>query len=192
LEHDPETLQTFRTRSCDETSDFERNDDSTLTAATLIKLLDLVMRGETILLAGLLPSTDASDDEQEAGQRVINDNKVPEDPLLLLESNVPEVSTREKCILRCLILGDSNKAIARKMDIAEATVKVHIKAILRKIRAHNRTQAAIWAMNNASWVRVGEDGVDAAGGPARSAAPARVPALLEGQKLRSGISRQGK
>jgi two-component system nitrate/nitrite response regulator NarL len=38
--------------------------------------------------------------------------------------------------------------IARKIDITEATVKVHVKAILRKIRVHNRTQAAIWAMNN--------------------------------------------
>ena len=34
------------------------------------------------------------------------------------------------------------------MDIAEATVKVHVKAILRKIRVQNRTQAAIWGMNN--------------------------------------------
>jgi two-component system nitrate/nitrite response regulator NarL len=34
------------------------------------------------------------------------------------------------------------------MDITEATVKVHVKAILRKIRVHNRTQAAIWGMNN--------------------------------------------
>src|SRR5262249_11218765 len=43
-----------------------------------------------------------------------------------------------------------NKCIARKSDIAEATVKVHIKAILRKIKVNNRTQAAIWAMNNGS------------------------------------------
>jgi two-component system nitrate/nitrite response regulator NarL len=54
--------------------------------------------------------------------------------------------------LRCLIEGDSNKAIARKNDIAEATVKVHVKAILRKIRVSNRTQAAIWAMNNDSFI----------------------------------------
>ena len=55
---------------------------------------------------------------------------------------------REKSILRYLIEGDSNKSIARKIDITEATVKVHVKAILRKIRVHNRTQAAIWGMNN--------------------------------------------
>ena len=44
--------------------------------------------------------------------------------------------------------GDSNKLIARKFDITEATVKVHVKAILRKIRAKNRTQAAIWAASH--------------------------------------------
>jgi two-component system nitrate/nitrite response regulator NarL len=62
----------------------------------------------------------------------------------------PRLSVRERSILSCLIEGDSNKVIARKIDIAEATVKVHVKAILRKIRVHNRTQAAIWAMSNAS------------------------------------------
>ena len=62
----------------------------------------------------------------------------------------PQLSPREKSILRCLMEGDFNKCIARKIDIAEATVKVHVKAILRKIRVQNRTQAAIWAMNNGS------------------------------------------
>jgi two-component system nitrate/nitrite response regulator NarL len=63
------------------------------------------------------------------------------------------LSPREKSIMKCLIEGDSNKSIARKIDIAEATVKVHVKAILRKIRVQNRTQAAIWGMNNGSLVR---------------------------------------
>jgi two-component system nitrate/nitrite response regulator NarL len=46
-----------------------------------------------------------------------------------------------------LIEGHSNKTIARKHHIAEAPVKVHVKAILRKIRVNNRTRAAVWAMN---------------------------------------------
>jgi two-component system nitrate/nitrite response regulator NarL len=65
-------------------------------------------------------------------------------------SQVPQLSAREECILRCLTEGHSNKTIARKINIAEATVKVHIKAILRKIRVHNRTQAAIWAIGHGS------------------------------------------
>jgi two-component system nitrate/nitrite response regulator NarL len=44
------------------------------------------------------------------------------------------IAQQEKSIVRCLIEGDSNKCIARKIDITEATMKVHIKAILRKIR----------------------------------------------------------
>ena len=44
--------------------------------------------------------------------------------------------------------GEANKVIARKLDITEATIKVHVKSILRKIGAGNRTQAAIWANEN--------------------------------------------
>jgi two-component system, NarL family, nitrate/nitrite response regulator NarL len=54
-------------------------------------------------------------------------------------------SAREQCVLRGLIEGNSNKTIARRYKISDATVKVHVKAILRKIRVKNRTQAAIWA-----------------------------------------------
>ncbi len=57
-------------------------------------------------------------------------------------------SSREWEILRCLSSGKSNKAIARELNIAETTVKVHIKSLLRKLSVSNRTQAAIWALNN--------------------------------------------
>jgi two-component system, NarL family, nitrate/nitrite response regulator NarL len=58
------------------------------------------------------------------------------------------LSQREVQILRCLLNGDSNKMIANHLSITEATVKVHLKSLLRKINASNRTQAAIWALNN--------------------------------------------
>ena len=57
------------------------------------------------------------------------------------------LSSRELAILRTLMEGASNKIIARRLVITEATVKVHMKAILRKLRLQNRTQAAIWARN---------------------------------------------
>ena len=47
--------------------------------------------------------------------------------------------------MRSLTEGASNKVIARKLVITESTVKVHMKAILRKLRMQNRTQAAMWA-----------------------------------------------
>ncbi|HYG87070.1 MAG TPA: response regulator transcription factor [Azospirillum sp.] len=58
------------------------------------------------------------------------------------------LSQRETQILHCLLNGNSNKMIAIHLNITEATVKVHLKSLLRKINASNRTQAAIWAMNN--------------------------------------------
>jgi two-component system nitrate/nitrite response regulator NarL len=63
------------------------------------------------------------------------------------ELRIP-LSTRECVILQCLEAGSPNKVIARKLDIAKATVKVHLKSVLRKINVGNRTQAAVWAMNH--------------------------------------------
>lgn len=56
------------------------------------------------------------------------------------------LSDREIQILQGLIRGDANKIISRNMSITEATVKVHVKSILRKLSVANRTQAAIWGM----------------------------------------------
>jgi two-component system, NarL family, nitrate/nitrite response regulator NarL len=61
---------------------------------------------------------------------------------------IRRLSKRETSILRLLMHGASNKVIARQLVITEATVKVHIKAILRKLTLHNRTQAALWACNH--------------------------------------------
>jgi two-component system nitrate/nitrite response regulator NarL len=55
---------------------------------------------------------------------------------------------REFEILRHLASGRPNKVIANDLNITEATVKVHVKGVLRKIGAANRTQAAIWALHN--------------------------------------------
>jgi len=56
------------------------------------------------------------------------------------------LSERERQILNRLARGYSNKVIARELEIADATVKVHVKALLRKLRVTNRTQAAILAV----------------------------------------------
>lgn len=58
------------------------------------------------------------------------------------------LSPRERDVLCCLMAGYPNKTIARQLDVCEATVKVHVKAILRKLKVRNRTQAAIWASSN--------------------------------------------
>jgi two-component system nitrate/nitrite response regulator NarL len=62
--------------------------------------------------------------------------------------NHPRLSEREAQILDGLVRGHANKVIARSCDITEATVKVHMKSILRKIQVANRTQAAVWALEH--------------------------------------------
>jgi DNA-binding NarL/FixJ family response regulator len=53
----------------------------------------------------------------------------------------PALTHREEDILRQLMLGLSNKGIARKLTLSPGTVKTHVKAILRKLNAKNRTGA---------------------------------------------------
>jgi two-component system nitrate/nitrite response regulator NarL len=96
---------------------------------------------------------DGGDDGEMVGTEVGTNEHVSQ----AKSSYTPRLSARQQSILCCLIQGDSNKTIARKMAIAEATVKVHVKAILRRIRVHNRTQAAIWAMSNGPFMSAKDD-----------------------------------
>ena len=59
-----------------------------------------------------------------------------------------ELSERELGIVRGLAAGQTNKLIAKCLSITEATVKVHLKSVLRKLGASNRTQVAIWAIQH--------------------------------------------
>lgn len=61
-----------------------------------------------------------------------------------------EFSPREYDVIELLVDGKSNKLIANLLNISEATVKVHLKTILRKLKFSNRTQIAIWAFKNRS------------------------------------------
>lgn len=57
------------------------------------------------------------------------------------------LTQRERAILVCLAGGLSNKLIARELDIAEGTVKVHIKNLLKKLKLRSRLEAAVWAID---------------------------------------------
>ena len=56
------------------------------------------------------------------------------------------LTRREQEILDALAHGQSNKLIARTLDISEATVKVHVKNVLRKLGFRSRLEAAVWAV----------------------------------------------
>lgn len=58
---------------------------------------------------------------------------------------IHSLSPREGEILRLIAHGASNKLIARELDIAETTVKIHVQHILRKLELSNRVHAAVYA-----------------------------------------------
>jgi two-component system, NarL family, nitrate/nitrite response regulator NarL len=60
----------------------------------------------------------------------------------------PALSPREREILAYLARGASNKEIARDLDVAESTVKIHVQHILRKLDLTSRVQAAVWAVEH--------------------------------------------
>jgi two-component system nitrate/nitrite response regulator NarL len=96
----------------------------------LVQSLELIMLGEKVFPTNL-------------ASMLLDLSNAPS-PL----NSVRGLSPREQEILQALVTGASNKMIANKLGIMEATVKVHLKTLLRKIDVNNRTQAAIWAMNN--------------------------------------------
>ena len=60
-----------------------------------------------------------------------------------------QLTPRELEILCHLSEGQSNKVIARQLSISDGTVKLHVKAILRKLGVHSRVEAAVMAVENA-------------------------------------------
>ena len=64
------------------------------------------------------------------------------------ERDRPELSERERQVLRCVAQGKPNKLIARELGISEKTVKTHLTRIFQQIGVTDRTQAALWAREN--------------------------------------------
>lgn len=59
-----------------------------------------------------------------------------------------KLSPREKEIIVKLARGDSNKEIARELNLSESTVKIHVQGILRKLNLASRVQAAVYAVEH--------------------------------------------
>jgi len=96
----------------------------------LLTAIDEVLNGRTVIgdrLSGLLAS--AIREESAAKQR---------DTAILTD--------REKEVLQGLAQGLANKLIARNLNITEATVKVHVKNLLKKLGFRSRLEAAVWAV----------------------------------------------
>jgi two-component system nitrate/nitrite response regulator NarL len=72
----------------------------------------------------------------------LRQQKRPENPA---DAGLTEQELR---ILECIANGKSNKLIGRELDIAEGTVKVHVKHILRKLGLRSRVEAAVWSVEH--------------------------------------------
>ncbi|MBZ6078369.1 LuxR C-terminal-related transcriptional regulator [Microvirga puerhi] len=121
---------------------------ATIGCETLIRYLDLVMLGEKVFPASMVISALSEHKEPTTAPRFYGSVDVQRMQVVATSLPTRMLSAREAEILHCLMEGAPNKTIARKLEVAEATVKVHVKAILRKIRVTNRTQAAMWAVTH--------------------------------------------
>lgn len=104
----------------------------TISGTALINALRLVLAGESYLPPSIL--LDGNNPER----------KAPPSPLSTL-------SAREREILGYLIEGQTNKEIARRLDLQEITIKIHLRNVYRKIGAVNRAQAVRIALSS-GWV----------------------------------------
>ncbi|TCP58416.1 LuxR family two component transcriptional regulator [Rhodovulum bhavnagarense] len=98
----------------------------TLPAKSLINAVRFMCAGETYLPANFMSRAGRDEPSNE-----IRDKLLP----------------REYEVLRHLAQGMTNKEIARLLGVSEATIKVHVKAVFRKLSVQNRTQAALYARN---------------------------------------------
>jgi two-component system, NarL family, nitrate/nitrite response regulator NarL len=116
----------------------------------LIKVLELTFLDQRVFVLGDSMAKTASDSSAKTASNGHVPNSAGGPPSSnsygLGTNGHTSLSPREHQILISLAKGGSNKAIARLYNLSEATVKVHLKAILRKTKTHNRTQAAIWAI----------------------------------------------
>ena len=104
-----------------------------LSAEALQKSPMLVAAGEKVFPSALVPFL-----------TTISAKRVIADTFSDLQSC--DLSVRETGVLRLLADGRSNKVIAASLNIGESTAKVHLRNIMRKLKATNRTQAALWAV----------------------------------------------
>lgn len=111
----------------------------TIACETLIATIPLIVMGEKIVPTHMV---NALLESPQPARATMTD---------FAKSGV-NLSEREYEILERLVCGEANKMISRRLTISEATVKVHVKAILRKLHVLNRTQAAIWGVNSGMFV----------------------------------------
>jgi two-component system nitrate/nitrite response regulator NarL len=102
---------------------------------SLVVALRDIVDGKTVVAPTLAPVL------AKVVQGNIPNSKIEETPF-------EDLTPRETEILGLLAEGQSNKVIARNLGISDGTVKLHVKAILRKLSVHSRVEAAVLAVEH--------------------------------------------
>jgi two-component system, NarL family, nitrate/nitrite response regulator NarL len=63
-------------------------------------------------------------------------------------SDLDKLTPRERDVIAGLARGESNKLIARNLDLSESTVKIHVQNVLKKLKLNSRVQAAVFAVEH--------------------------------------------
>jgi two-component system nitrate/nitrite response regulator NarL len=100
----------------------------------LVRAIERTAAGEPVLAESMAAKLVAQLQKQ-------REPKAPAPP-----SELDKLTPREREILACLARGESNKLIARVLDLAESTVKIHVQNILKKLGLSSRVQAAVFAV----------------------------------------------
>ena len=110
----------------------------TIEGHMLADAIHRAMRGESVVSPEMMGKLVAALRSQDA---VV----ATEEPVEAEAEEAPQLSPREEEVLGEIARGASNKEIARALDIAETTVKIHVQHILRKLGLSSRVQAAVYA-----------------------------------------------
>ena len=111
----------------------------------LVASLDLVMLGGAVMPG---PLTALAIEQARENALSGSGRHLGFDDQRFTDLRVRRLSALEKAVLCCLKEGAANKVIARNLDLTVSAVNIAIKGILRKVGARNRTQAALWALEN--------------------------------------------
>ena len=103
----------------------------------LVPALDSAIRGDNVVAKELIGSL----------TRIVQ-GKTEESKKPHSATPLSELTPREQEILAHIAEGQSNKVIARALDITDGTVKLHVKSILRKLGVHSRVEAAVIAVED--------------------------------------------
>ncbi|ADW73715.1 MULTISPECIES: two-component system response regulator NarL [Rahnella] len=89
-----------------------------------------------------------------AGKMVLSEALTPVLAASLRESrpsgdrDIQSLTPRERDIIKLIAEGLPNKMIARRLNITESTVKVHVKHLLKKMKLKSRVEAAVWVLQS--------------------------------------------